>query len=155
MKFKNRVSSRKLATLVEHFAVVVVSGARQVGKSTLLKHQFPDWDTVVFDPVVDVGNARADPELFLQNHPSPLILDEIQYCPEVVSCIKRRVDEDKHPGMYILTGSQQWSVLKSISESLAGRAVFMDLNGLLSLRLQRIYRLPPGLNDIWTTPINL
>jgi len=129
MKFKSRVSSPKLATLVEHFAVVVVSGARQVGKSTLLKHQFPDWDTVVFDPVIDVGNARSDPELFLQNHPPPLILDEIQYCPELVSCIKRRVDRDKHPGMYILTGSQQWSVLKSISESLAGRAVFMDLTG--------------------------
>jgi uncharacterized protein len=129
MKFKNRLTSQKLATLAEHFAVVVVSGARQVGKSTLLKHQFPERDTVVFDPVADVGNARSDPELFLQNHPPPLILDEIQYCPEVVSCIKRRVDEDKQPGMYILTGSQQWSVLKSISESLAGRAVFLDLNG--------------------------
>jgi predicted AAA+ superfamily ATPase len=129
MKYKERLATSKLVALSEHFAVVVVSGARQVGKSTLLKHQFPDWDTVVFDPVIDVGNARADPELFLQNHPAPLILDEIQYCPEVVSCIKRRVDDDKRPGMYILTGSQQWSVIKSISESLAGRAVFLDLDG--------------------------
>jgi uncharacterized protein len=84
---------------------------------------------VVFDPVIDVGNARSDPELFLQNHPAPFILDEVQYCPEVVSCIKRIVDLNKHPGMYLLTGSQQWSVLKSISESLAGRAVFLDLEG--------------------------
>jgi predicted AAA+ superfamily ATPase len=129
MKYKNRLVSTKLVTLTEHFPVVVISGARQVGKSTLLKHLFPTWDMVVFDPVIDVGNARADPELFLQNHPAPLILDEIQYCPEVVSCIKRIVDLDKHPGMYLLTGSQQWSVIKSISESLAGRAVFLDLEG--------------------------
>lgn len=79
--------------------------------------------------MIDVGNARTDPELFLKNHPAPLILDEIQYCPEVVSCIKRNVDIDKHPGMYLLTGYQQWSVLKSVSESLAGRAVFLDLEG--------------------------
>ncbi len=129
MKYKTRLATSKLEALVANFSVVVVSGARQVGKSTLLKHQFPHWDMTVFDPVVDVGNARHDPELFLKNHPKPLILDEIQYCPEVVPCIKRLVDNDKQPGMYILTGSQQWSVLKSISESLAGRAVFLDLDG--------------------------
>lgn len=129
MKYKERLISEKLLHLTEHFPVVVISGARQVGKSTLLKHLFPQWDTVVFDPVIDVGNARTDPELFLKNHPEPLILDEIQYCPELVPCIKRIVDRDKHPGMYLLTGSQQWSVLKSISESLAGRAVFIDLEG--------------------------
>ena len=129
MKYKERLISERLLRLTEHFPVVVISGARQVGKSTLLKHLFPQWDAVVFDPVVDVGNARTDPELFLKNHPEPLILDEIQYCPELVPCIKRIVDLDKHPGMYLLTGSQQWSVLKSISESLAGRAVFIDLEG--------------------------
>jgi len=129
MRYKERLSTNKLSRLVSHFPVVVVSGARQVGKSTLLKHQFPDWDVVVFDPVIDVGNARSDPELFLSNHPAPVILDEIQYCPEVVSCIKRLVDDNRQPGLYILTGSQQWSVIKSISESLAGRAVFLDLEG--------------------------
>lgn len=129
MKYKERLTSRKLLTLSEHFSVVVVSGARQVGKSTLLEHVFPKWKRIVFDPVVDVGNARTDPELFLKNHPVPLILDEIQYCPEIIPCIKRLVDADKRPGIYILTGSQQWSVLKSIGESLAGRAVFLDLEG--------------------------
>jgi predicted AAA+ superfamily ATPase len=129
MKYKSRLISRKLQGLVEHFSVVVISGARQVGKSTLLKHQFPDWNWVTFDPIIDIGNARADPELFLQNNPCPLILDEIQYCPELVPTIKRLVDEGKRPGMYIMTGSQQWSVMKSMSESLAGRAVFIDLEG--------------------------
>jgi len=129
MRYKKRIATDRLAELVANFPVVIVSGARQVGKSTLLKHRFPHWDIVVFDPIVDVGNARSDPELFLNNHPAPLILDEIQYCPEVVSCIKRRVDLNKQPGSYILTGSQQWSVMKSISESLAGRAIFLDLGG--------------------------
>ncbi len=115
--------------MLERFAVVVVSGARQVGKSTLVSHELPDWDSVVFDPAIDVGNARQDPDLFLDNHPSPVVLDEIQYAPELVAAIKRRVDRDRRPGMYVLTGSQQWAVLRSASESLAGRAVFLDLEG--------------------------
>ncbi len=115
--------------MVGRFPVVVVSGARQVGKSTLLKHVLPEWDMVVFDPATDVGNARRDPDLFLDNHPTPVVLDEIQYAPELVAAIKRRVDRNRQAGMYVLTGSQQWSVLKSVSESLAGRAVFLDLEG--------------------------
>jgi uncharacterized protein len=129
MNYKYRACSERLRRYIENFPVVVISGARQVGKSTLLAHLLPDWRQVVFDPVVDVGNARVDPELFLENHPFPLVLDEIQYSPELVPCLKRRVDQNKTPGMYVLTGSQQWSVMKSISESLAGRAVFIDLEG--------------------------
>lgn len=129
MKYKERLIGNKLQNLTQHFPAVVLSGARQVGKSTLLKHQFPEMNRVTFDPVIDIGNARQDPELFLKNNPPPLILDEIQYCPELVPSIKRQIDSNKKAGMYILTGSQQWSVMKSISESLAGRAVFLDLEG--------------------------
>ena len=129
MNYKDRLITKRLRTLVSNFPVVVISGARQVGKSTLLTHEFNEWEHVTFDPVIDIENARQDPELFLDNHATPLILDEIQYCPEIVSCLKRRVDNGKKPGMYILTGSQQWSALKSISESMAGRAVFLDLEG--------------------------
>ncbi len=127
--YKPRSLSGRVDRLVGHFPVVVVSGARQVGKSTLLRHLFPARDMVVFDPVKDVGGARQDPDLFLDNHPAPVILDEIQYAPELVPAIKRRVDRDRRPGSYILTGSQQWSVLRSVSESLAGRAVFATLEG--------------------------
>lgn len=127
--YKARSLSNKIHRLAETFPVVVLTGARQVGKSTLLRHVFPDLPAVVFDPVRDVGNARAEPDLFLDNHPPPVILDEIQYAPELVSAIKRRVDMDRRPGRYVLTGSQQWSVMKSIAESLAGRAVFATLEG--------------------------
>jgi len=129
MNYKSRILAGKLRQMSQRFPVVVVSGARQVGKSTLLAHELPDWNTVVFDPAVDIGNARQDPDLFLDNHPTPLILDEIQYAPELASAIKRRVDIHRRAGMYVLTGSQQWSVLKSVGESLAGRAVFLDLEG--------------------------
>jgi len=111
--------------------VVVITGARQVGKSTLVEHLFNDKaDLVVFDPVIDIENARQDPELFLNNHRTPIILDEIQYAPELIPVIKRRVDKNRSPGQYIITGSQHWGVLKSISESLAGRCVFLDLESL-------------------------
>ncbi len=112
------------------FPVVVISGARQVGKTTLVRHLFPEFDYFQFDPAVDIEAARYDPDLFLLNHLAPLILDEIQYAPEVVSAIKRRIDPlNLKSGQYLITGSQQWQVMKSLSESLAGRAVFLDLEG--------------------------
>ena len=120
-----------LQKLAENFPAVVVSGARQVGKSTLVKHVFgQEADYVLFDSIMSAENARREPDLFLNSHPNyPLILDEIQYAPELVSAIKRRIDREKKPRMYILTGSQQWAVMKNISDSLAGRVVFVDLDG--------------------------
>jgi uncharacterized protein len=128
--YQERILTGKLQRLAEAFPVVVVSGARQVGKTTLLRHVFPDHDYAVFDPSIDLENARGEPDLFLRNHPSPAILDEIQYAPELVSAVKRRVDaSDSRPGMYLMSGSQQWQVLRSLAESLAGRAAFLDLRG--------------------------
>ncbi len=128
--YHERLLTDRLLRLFDTFPVVVISGARQVGKSTLLAHTLGRrMDTVVFDPVIDVENARQDPELFLDNRPAPVILDEIQYAPELIPAIKRRVDRDRRPGRYVLTGSQQWGVLRSVAESLAGRAVFLDLEG--------------------------
>ncbi len=79
--------------------------------------------------VCDTANARSEPDLFLSNYPPPLVLDEIQYALELVAALKRRVDADRSPGQYVLTGSQQRQVLRSARESLAGRAVFLDLEG--------------------------
>lgn len=128
--YHERMLTDRLLRLFSVFPIVVVTGARQVGKSTLLANTLGgNMETVVFDPVIDVENARQDPELFLNNRRPPIILDEIQYTPELVPAIKRRVDRDRSAGQYLLTGSQQWGVMRSISESLAGRAVFLDLEG--------------------------
>jgi len=130
MEYLTRRIEKRLHSLCRQFPAIVVTGARQVGKTTLLQHAFPDVrEFVVFDPGIDIGNARADPDLFLNNRKTPLILDEIQYAPELVGAIKRRIDKDRSPGQYIMTGSQQWGVLKKMAESLAGRAVFLDLEG--------------------------
>ena len=151
-----RIATSKLKKLVASFPAVVITGARQVGKSTLIQHIFKNADSVVFDPIVDVENARQDPELFLDNHPGrPLILDEIQYAPELVPTIKRRIDKDRKPGQYILTGSQQWSVLKSISESLAGRAVFLDLESFCLSELSQTNITQTWLEKWLTDPQNL
>jgi hypothetical protein len=93
MNYKSRILAAKLHKMIQNFAVVIVRGSRQVGKSTLLQYELPHWDTVVFDPAMDIGNARRDPDLFLSNHPPPLILDEIQYAPEMLGALKRRVDK--------------------------------------------------------------
>ncbi len=125
-----RTLTARLERLVATFPVVVVSGARQVGKSTLLRHTLGRrFSMVVFDPVADVEGAREDPDLFLRSRTPPVILDEIQYVPQLVAAIKRRIDKDRTPGQYVLTGSHQWGVMRSLSESLAGRAVFLDLEG--------------------------
>jgi hypothetical protein len=128
--YLTRVAEQRLEQLLRSFPAVVVTGARQVGKSTLLANALAGRaDTVVFDPVTDVENARRDPELFLENHSTPLVLDEVQHAPELLPALKRRIDRDRSPGQYVLTGSQQWGVLSSVAESLAGRVAFLDLEG--------------------------
>lgn len=127
---QKRLITEKLKKFSQVFPVITITGARQVGKTTLLHEIFGrEFDYVVFDPTIDIENAREDPDLFLANHKTPLILDEVQYVPELISALKRKIDRDRRAGQYFLTGSQQWGVMKSLMESLAGRTVFLDLRG--------------------------
>ena len=128
MKYRLRIAENKIKNFAANSKVVLVTGARQAGKSTLLKHAFPDHKTVVFDIYADLYGARRDPDLFLDNFLAPVILDEIQYAPELTSAIKRRVDETDKKGLYLLTGSQNLGVLNTIRESLAGRVLILNLH---------------------------
>ncbi len=130
MNYRNRHAEKRLLQLKSFFKVVLVTGARQVGKSTLLAHLFPHIKMIVFDPVQDIYGARQDPDLFLNNFPPPLILDEIQFVPELLPAIKRRVDQFDSQGQYFLTGSQNLGMLSSIAESLAGRVGILPLEGM-------------------------
>lgn len=126
--YKKRLLEKKIIELFRYYPVVAVLGARQVGKSTLVENLFGNKDeSVVFDPVVDIENARQDPDFFLQNHPPPVFFDEIQYAPELLGPIKRQVDRLKQKGMYILSGSQHLAVMRGIAESLAGRVALVPL----------------------------
>jgi hypothetical protein len=128
MKYLHRVLERRVIESMQHFPVVVVQGARQAGKSTMVENLgIEGLSTVTFDPVQDIGGAREDPDFFLQNTRFPVFLDEIQYAPELTGGIKRLVDARRENGLFILSGSQNLAVLRSISESMAGRAAVMDL----------------------------
>lgn len=106
---------------------ILLVGARQVGKTTLLKHLFPGVKLVTFDPVMDVMGARSDPDLFLETLGTPAILDEVQYAPELFPALKRRLDAGDGKGRYLLSGSQNPLLLKRVSESLAGRILVYEL----------------------------
>ncbi len=129
MKYRKRLVQSKLIEMARFFKVVLVVGARQVGKSTLLKHMFPDYKVFVFDPLKDNYGAKSDPDLFLDSYTDPIILDEIQYVPQLLPAIKRRVDLHDVSGQYFLTGSQNLTMLKGIAESLAGRVGILQLEG--------------------------
>jgi uncharacterized protein len=130
VEYRPRFAEIPLARFASNFKIVLVTGARQVGKTTLLRHAYPDVRLLVFDPYQDLYGARADPDLLLENFPSPLILDEIQFVPELLSALKRKVDRAEQPGQYFLTGSQNLAVLRSVGESLAGRVGILHLEGM-------------------------
>lgn len=130
MKYLGRHLEERLLRHAGLFKTVLLAGARQVGKSTLLQHVFPEIKAVVFDPVQDIYGAREDPDRFLETFGSPLILDEVQYAPELLAALKRKVDRSETKGQYLLTGSQNLSVLRNVSESLAGRIGILRLDGL-------------------------
>lgn len=128
MQYHTRHLEAQLLESSKYFKAILLLGARQVGKSTLLSHLFPNIKTFVFDPVQDIYGARQDPELFLESFPAPLILDEVQYVPELLAALKRKMDRSDAKGQYYLTGSQNLSMLKSIAESMAGRVGIFHLD---------------------------
>ena len=123
-----------LKKTIEHYPVLLITGPRQVGKTTLLKEvALESHMYVTMDDLLQRKILEEDPHLFFKNNEGPLILDEIQYVPEAFQTIKYKVDELGKAGYYLLTGSQTFSLMENISESLAGRIAIFPLQGL-SLR---------------------
>src|SRR5574340_11646 len=115
----------------DQFPVLLVTGARQVGKTTFLRHLSGEDRTYVTldDPLV-LDLARRDPALFFQRFRPPLLIDEIQYAPQLLPYIKMEVDRERTAGAFWLTGSQQFPLMQGVSESLAGRVAVVSLLGL-------------------------
>ena len=133
MSYIHRAFTETLKNRVQYSKCTLVIGARQVGKSTLIRHEFVDYNRANFDDYLTRLQAKEEPKLFFLNNPSPLFIDEVQKEPAILEEIKRIVDESNDRGMFILSGSQKLTLMKGVSESLAGRVSVCELNGL-SLR---------------------
>jgi uncharacterized protein len=126
-----RKISDDLRGTVKSFPVLVLTGPRQAGKTTLLEKLFPDFNYVTLDIGNNAEAAETRPDVFLEQHPPPVILDEIQYAPSFFRHIKNYVDQHRgQNGLFIITGSQNFLLMESVLDSLAGRAVVIPFLGL-------------------------
>lgn len=131
MQHKTRTLAATIDRVTTVFSVLLLTGPRQVGKTTLLEDIAKgNRNVVTLDDLDERALAQTDPALFLQRHKPPVLIDEVQYAPELFSCIKMAVAKDKRPGLYWLTGSQKFHLMKGVSETLAGRVAILDLLGL-------------------------
>ncbi|MCD6122692.1 MAG: ATP-binding protein [Spirochaetales bacterium] len=113
---------------VKTFPAIVVTGPRQSGKTTLLKNMFPSTHKFITLENPDIREmALEDPNGFLKLYSPPVIFDEIQYAPDLLSYIKTKIDNNRKPGLWLFTGSQSFALMQGISESLAGRAAVFNL----------------------------
>jgi len=126
----NRHIVSALTRLRATFPAVLVTGARQVGKSTLLLNSVKEAEYNTFDDYILFDAVNRDSLGFVNSLQTPVILDEIQYIPQVLRTIKIRIDREQQPGAFLMTGSQQFELMKGISESLAGRIGLLTLSGL-------------------------
>lgn len=151
-KYKNRTIENSLNSLINNCPIIMITGPRQVGKTTLLNHLASISDQkinyVSLDNLLIRNQAIEDPELFLRNYETPLIIDEFQYAPELLSYIKINVDKARKNEMfgdgkdvgtlYYLTGSQIFQTMNNVSESLAGRIGILDLYGFSRRELENL-----------------
>ncbi len=116
----------------KEYPVVLVTGPRQVGKTTMLQKLMEGTNRgyVTLDDLNERNIAKTDPELFLQLHKPPVLIDEVQYAPELFTYIKMNVDKNHEPGAFWLTGSQVFKLMRGVQESLAGRVAVLSLTSL-------------------------
>jgi predicted AAA+ superfamily ATPase len=134
--FIERHVDRVIGRALKGFPSILLTGPRQVGKSTLLKEKYGNIPYVLLDNNITLAALKQDPLGFLQLQGTPVILDEIQRAPESFLSIKYMIDSDRHAGMYVLTGSQKYNLMMNVSESLAGRIDIINMLGLSNRELR-------------------
>ena len=130
--------SRHIRSLARKRPCILLTGARQTGKSSLLQKVFPRYNYVALDLPNVASEARENGEYFLEKYKTPLIIDEIQYAPELFRFLKIAIDKKRNRhGQYILTGSQKFSLMKGVGESLSGRISILECHSLSVGEIQR------------------
>lgn len=140
MQYVKRELERKFLKMNTHFKAILVTGARQVGKTTMLKHlaEGTDRTYVSLDNRMARDLAKSDPVLFFQTYQPPMLIDEIQKAPELFEQIKIMCDESDRKGQFWITGSQQYGMMKEVRETLAGRVGILNLYSLSQREKQGI-----------------
>ena len=145
---QKRTLTKTVKEISDSFPVLLITGPRQVGKTTLLEMCAKKNRQYVTLDDLDVRQmAQNDPGLFLQTYKSPLIIDEVQYAPQLFSYIKIAVDREKKNGMFWLTGSQKFHLMKGVTESLAGRVAIVDLLGFSQAEIEGREKNKPFIPD--------
>ena len=138
MKYIPRAIEYYIKNTSQSFKAVLITGSRQVGKSTLLKMLYPDIKYRTFDDPLLLAGSKNEPGLFMKNNQPPVILDEVQYATDLFSYIKMECDASEKKGLFFLTGSQQYRLMQNVSESLAGRIAILELSPLSLREIQRV-----------------
>ena len=128
-----RHAEKTIETLSKMFGTVLVTGSRQVGKTTLLRKVMPSAQWISLDDPILLNSAQDEASTFLKNYDLPVFIDEIQYAPKLFPQMKMLIDRNKEKGLFFISGSQQFHMMKNVSESLAGRVGIITLPGI-SLR---------------------
>ncbi|MBI4245087.1 MAG: ATP-binding protein [Planctomycetes bacterium] len=124
-----------LVNISRDFPVLLVTGPRQAGKTSILKHVFQEANYITLDVPSEAEKAERTPDAFIGNIKTPVIIDEIQYAPSLFRYLKVAIDRNKKVGQFLLTGSQHFLMIEGVSESLAGRCAILNL---LSLSYQEL-----------------
>jgi len=135
-----RLIEKTLKEAIRSFPAVFIGGPRRSGKTTLSKSFLKGYNYVLLDEMDVRTLAIEDPRGFLEKYPPPVIIDEIQNAPGLLSYIKASIEHNKNPGQWVLTGSQQWALMKGISETLAGRIAILHLFPFSLEELQKTAR---------------
>lgn len=132
MKYIARSLEKVIEEVTKEYSVVLVTGPRQAGKTTMLQKlmEGTSRNYVSLDDLNERNLAKTDPQLFLELHKPPVLIDEVQYAPELFTYIKIYVDSHHEPGDFWLTGSQVFKLMKGVQESLAGRAAVLSMTTL-------------------------
>ena len=129
-----RELSHSINNSMHGFPVITITGPRQSGKTTFAKMNFPDYEYVSLENPDSREYATSDPKDFIKRYSNKVIIDEFQRVPELSSYLQSHIDEINEPGMYILTGSNQFEYLHSVSQTLAGRTIILKLFALSMIK---------------------